>query len=230
MANTLLIDPAAAPRLWPDVLAAARRADAALGDADGPPALARHLAAWFADDRSARLSLSYETGSRLRAALAEVLVVTATSGKVEGRTVEALSSVATELHSRPVDPFVACAAICPHGQCRWRVPVADHIRRGGQRQRWADANALPIPDRYAQFYEVGLDAADHLVDTVSGGSSATEAATEVALCFAQQQLTADPERSPLEVRYAIGEVLRAAFAPAEAVAGDGSPAATVEIG
>ena len=62
--------------------------------------------------------------------------------------------------------------------------------------------------------EVGLDVADHALESPSVGTLADIAVANrrYALCFAQQMVLDDPDRSPTAARFAI-EQLTAVFSP-----------------
>ena len=70
------------------------------------------------------------------------------------------------------------------------------------------AIALPLDTRYRELLEVGLDVADELVEPPSFDRPLTMiAASRVALCFNQQLVMGDRDRTPSERAFALDELL-----------------------
>lgn len=203
---SMIEDPAALERLWPDLVTVirARRPPEVQEDAL-LRALAGHLTDWLAARRGTQAHWSYadtgEFAARLRASLLENL--DARAHALEARA--AFRALAQRLHERSYEPYPACAAICDQATpplCLYRHWLADLVGVGRYRQPWHQAQREDIarPDlRRLTTWQVCQDAAYEAIEWPEDDWSqrrraeVAASARRAALCFSQQMLADEPK-------------------------------------
>jgi hypothetical protein len=224
--TTVLADPDAVDRLWPDVLQVVRpHRPAGNADADESIAcLAARAAEWFTAATGARARWSYGTTKAVTDALSATLpgAAAGSSGPVDPPASFAarrrLFELSVTAHRRHDDPFPRCDRICAGEPplCMYRRSAEPLLEEPGLVARWRDTEALPPGERYAAMWELAKDAGHRVVEFPDASMDpdvydwTMGSARRASLCFAQQMIVGSPVRTPDTVRVALDNVLDAA--------------------
>ncbi|MEU1406838.1 DUF87 domain-containing protein [Streptomyces sp. NPDC005728] len=221
-ARTLLsavLTPGGLTRTWPDVLAAVSPSLPPWVDA--PTVLhrfARHASRQLADIRGARMGWSYGETTTIASLISQV-VGAHLDGEPADTAVEELREGLLSQQGGRCGPFQDCPRIWAGrpDPCLCRAPVAELVASGDFAEAWATARnsdrSSDTPGRPA-LWDICKDASYQLVEfpetdtDAETASHLREAADRVALCFAQQMLTSEPQAHPATVRRAVADLLR----------------------
>lgn len=171
-----------------------------------------HASHWYAERRGAQAGWSY-TQTRMFAEKVRQIVLDKVTNGDPGPGRRAFQQEATRLHARLYNPFPICSEVCQQNPpvCLYRHAVADQVARGNLHEGWKRAYSFDRDqrnDRMTQTWEICQDAAYDLIEYQEGRIS--DAQRRVGLCFAQQMLVNDPERTPRTVKIMLGRLLKEA--------------------
>jgi hypothetical protein len=173
-------------RLWSDlVLRAQGRLRAGMELTVFLTSLVEHASAWLAKRRGAQGGWSYSDTAGFRNSLTSVLLSTL-EGREAGLALAAFRALTDRLHTRDVDPFPGCSAVCPQHprRCLYRFAVSDAID-GSQASLVDDWNAA-----YAGGGTTGALSflSTHASAIIEEHPEHEAATTRVRLCYAQHML------------------------------------------
>jgi len=217
---SMLEDPDALDRLWPDLVGAIRaRRPVAIDESDLLRSLAGHLSDTLAARRGAQAGWTYGQteafAARLREAMLEKLADSAAS---DARL--AFREQALRLLQRSYEPYPRCAAVCNQAEpplCLYRHWLSELVAVDGYREQWRDATREDRDDGGAPArWKTAQDAAFEAIE-FPGEDWASEpkqrvsaSARRASLCFAQQVVTSDENRLPHTTSRTLDRILRQA--------------------
>ncbi|CAA9231953.1 MAG: Putative ATP-binding protein, partial [uncultured Chloroflexia bacterium] len=210
-------DTGALDRMWEDLVSLVRaKRPPKLNEEELLNCLMMRSSQWFADRRGAQAGWTYAETARLADGLCRMLRSKAEKPDlVEEDATERtdFQQHAIALHTMEYAPFIACDQLCLRRQppaCPGRYAIADLMASDGLWEGWHEAS---VADSDSQDYRrtngwlVCLDAADQLIEM----SASEEARRHVALCFAQQMLSADeamlPETKAMVIEELVSEAI-----------------------
>lgn len=195
--QSILEDPNALDRLWPDLLSVVRpKRPEQMKDMDLLRSLATHSADWFSQRRGAQAEWSYSITDIFSAKLRQMLLDKITQdGSATART--EFQKYALEILARRDNPFPMCSRICRQqpSVCLYRYAAADLIQVGSFAQVWHDEASSDLVSRdgnYGQLWERCVDAGFEMIEFADSRwqetkiESADNAARCASLCFGQQ--------------------------------------------
>ena len=216
---SLIEDPGALDRQWPDFLTVVRaRRPAHLQESTLLRSLAGHLPELLAGRRGAQAGWSYEDtqtfSDRLRACIIEKLAGVG----CEGVARQAFYAHARRLYERAYEPYPACATICDHATpplCLYRHSLADLVTNDAYRTRWRNAEAQDVlreDKRRIGTWQACQDAGYEAIEWPEDDWPAAQrdrvaaAARRACLCYAQQML-AQEAKLPRSGRRILARIL-----------------------
>ncbi|WP_214104025.1 ATP-binding protein, partial [Acrocarpospora catenulata] len=217
-------------RLWPElqsVVSARRPPRTDLGRL--LRSLAGHGADWYAQRRGAQGAWLYadtsELGDRLRAVLLDKL--DGHDPTTTTRLRAALRDTTHRLHARIFAPYSGCERICTQDPpvCLYRYAVADVVAGHREHQAWREADDIDGEDpdrRRIKTWRVCQDAAFGIIEPPEADlppelhDRINMNAGRVALCFEQQMLHDDRNKSPRNIQRILNRVLGEAYGAYEA--------------
>ncbi|MDQ4096676.1 MAG: DUF87 domain-containing protein [Actinomycetota bacterium] len=214
VAQSTIEDPDALDRLWPDVLAVVRPARPAYVEEHALlECVATHAPYRLAARRGGQAGWSYADTAAFTAAFAEAMLA-----KVAGKegTATAFHRLAQRLAARNDVPFPMCDRVCAQQPpvCLYRHAAADRLADPPLVAAWREAVVADDPAGQSRArWEAAMDAGAELIEFPEPGwpdelfDRVAEAARRASLCWAQQQLAADPARSPRALRAAMDDLL-----------------------
>lgn len=167
---------------------------------------------WYAERRGAQAGWTYTQTRTFAEKVCQIVLDKVTqvdpgSGRI------AFQQEATTLHARLYNPFPICGDVCQQKPpvCLYRHAVSDLVARGSLREGWQRAYSTDRDHqnkRMTETWETCQDAAYELIEYPEGQTS--DAQRRVGLCFAQQMLVNDPERTPRTVKIMLERLLKEA--------------------
>jgi hypothetical protein len=208
---SVMEDPEALERLWPELVALARaRRPPEADERELLRCTALYAAEWYAQRRGAQSGWPYRSTQVLAGRLRAMLIAKAAGAPSEAER-EAFQAYALQLHIRRFDPFPACSLICRQQPplCLYRFPAADLIAADDLNAVWRSEFQTVSRETWEKSMDAGYTliefaAADWPVEKLE---AADAAAWRASLCFGQQMLVQGLDKSPHEARFWIGKLI-----------------------
>ena len=222
---SVIEDPDALDRLWPDVAEAVR--------AHQPPGIQfehlmssflAHSADWLTSRRGAQAGWDYGLTSRLGQLLRDALLARHSQAADSAAAAGKFRHEARLAYHRDFLPFPVCDQVCQQQPpvCLYRHPVAALVESGELTAAWRNADRADADSedsRQRDTWDICRLAAAELIefpeedwpDTTR--DAAAQAASRVCLCFEQQMLAADDGKFPRTKRRVMAGVMREAGLP-----------------
>lgn len=171
-----------------------------------------HASHRYAQRRGAQAGWSYTQTRTFAEKVCQIVLDKATQRDPKPGRI-AFQQEATKLHARLYNPFPICSEVCQQKPpvCLYRYAVSDLVARGNLREGWQRAYSSDRDhqnDRMSETWEICQDAAYELIEDAEG--QMRDAQRRVGLCFAQQMLVNDPQRTPRTVRIMLERLLKEA--------------------
>lgn len=169
-----------------------------------------HASHRYAQRRGAQAGWSYTQTRTFAEKVCQIVLDKVTqSDPGPGRI--AFQQETTRLHARLYNPFPICSEVCQQQPpvCLYRHAVADLVARGNLHQGWQRAYSTDRDqgnNRMTQTWEICQDAAYELIEYQEDQISDVQ--RRVGLCFAQQMLVNDRERTPRTVKIMLKRLLK----------------------
>jgi hypothetical protein len=198
---SVIEDDGALERTWGDLMQVVQvRRPLSVDEQDLWRCLAIRGAEWLAQRRGSQVGWSYEDARRFEARLRALLLARVRALPVHDELAR-FQSAALALFQRHFEPYPLCSVVCDQqtpAVCLYRQPARELLSDDNLTDPWREADQEDTSSEgRTATWEKSMDAGFELVD--SDWETVTGPAWRASLCFAQQMLAADDNRSPSSV-------------------------------